>query len=210
MRGPRYAYLEQRFSPRIRHIASALFVVTGVSSDNIFVVHETWQQAKMLRVNGELCTSFVRLEEWLDTSVGGQVSLQICRGGEVKMVKLPVDDLHGLTPARYFEVGGAVVNELSYQQARNHGVPAKGVYVAHPGYMLRQGRISRGCIIDAVNGVATPDIDSFIAAMTARLAAPAVAAQSLVTRVLVAWQKRQEVRARPISPDLAKIRPISP
>ena len=100
--------------------------------------------------------------------MGGVLSFEVCRGGRIKAVDLRVDDLHALTPGRYFEVGGGVVNELSYQQARNHGIPARGVYVAHPGYMLRQGRISRGSVIDSVNGVPTPDLESFITAMAAR------------------------------------------
>jgi hypothetical protein len=32
---------------------TALWVVTGVSADNIFVVHETWQQSRLLVVKGE-------------------------------------------------------------------------------------------------------------------------------------------------------------
>ena len=101
------------------------------------------------------------VEETLDSSVGGVLSFEVCRGGRIKAVDLRVDDLHALTPGRYFEVGGGVVNELSYQQARNHGIPARGVYVAHPGYMLRQGRISRGSVIDSVNSVPGPSGGAF-------------------------------------------------
>ena len=55
----------------------------------------------------------------------------------------------------HLQVGGAALNELSFQQARNHGMPVRGVYVSHPGYMLRQARINKGSIIMAVNGTAT-------------------------------------------------------
>jgi hypothetical protein len=94
----------------------------------------------LLRVAGRWCTSFIALEAALDAAVGGHVALEVCRGGQRISHSLRVDDLHALTPSRYFEMGGAIVNELSYQQARNHGVAPRGVYVAHPGYMLRQVR----------------------------------------------------------------------
>ena len=122
----------------------------------------------VLRVGGQLCSSFVLLEEQLDASVGAALAVDVCRGGVVRQVELTVDDLHALTPARFAEVGGGVVNELSYQQARNHGIPPRGVYVAHPGYMLRQAKLARGCIIDAVGGVPTPDLDSFIRVMAGK------------------------------------------
>ena len=61
-----------------------------------------------------------------------------------------------------------MVNEVSYHLARNHGVSPRGVYVAHPGYMLRKARIARGCIIDAVGGVPTPDLDSFIRVLASK------------------------------------------
>lgn len=92
----------------------------------------------------------------------------MCRGGVVRTVEMRVDDLHELTPNRYVEVGGGVLNELSYQLARNHGIRPRGVYVAHPGYMLRKARVTRGCIIDAINGVPTPDLDSFIKVLEAQ------------------------------------------
>ncbi len=100
----------------------------------------------LLKVGGEWCTSFVELEAALDDSVGGSVALTVCRGGAAVERTVRVDDLHALTPSRYIEFGGAVLNELSYQQARNHAMAVKGVYVAHPGYMLRQVRLDTGSI----------------------------------------------------------------
>jgi hypothetical protein len=45
--------------------ACSLFIVTGVSSDNIFVVHETWQQAYLLRLkSGERASAAARVR-WM-------------------------------------------------------------------------------------------------------------------------------------------------
>ena len=51
--------LQQR--PVSAFACTALWVVTGVSADNIFVVHETWRAARLLRVNGELAPRERRL-----------------------------------------------------------------------------------------------------------------------------------------------------
>ena len=40
---------------------ASIWVVTGVTADNIFVVHETWKAARLLRVNGELASRERRL-----------------------------------------------------------------------------------------------------------------------------------------------------
>ena len=81
-------------------------------------------------------------------------------------------------------MGGAVVHELSYQQARNHGVPVRGVYVAHPGYMLRRGRLNKGAILESVNGAPTPTLRHFADALgtTAHGAAITVRARELSAR----------------------------
>ena len=59
-------------------------------------------------------------------SVGGSVALTVCRGGAAVERTVRVDGLHPLTPSRYIEFGGAVLNELSYQQARNHAMAVRG------------------------------------------------------------------------------------
>ena len=49
-----------------------------------------------------------------------------------------------ITPSAYAEFGDAVVNTLSYQQARQFNVPVRGVFVANPGYVFGAAGIPRG------------------------------------------------------------------
>lgn len=114
----------------------------------------------LIRVNGKLITQFVPLEAILDDSVGSEVELQLERSGESITLKVEVQDLHSVTPSRFIEIGGAVINPLSYQQARNHAMRPGSPYVADPGYFLQRSRIGRGAIIHSVNGIDTPDLET--------------------------------------------------
>jgi len=119
----------------------------------------------LLRVDEQLVNSFLPIEAVLDERVGQRIALEVERGGVPLRLELEVADLHAISPASYLEVGGAVLNPLSYQQARNFSVPVGGVYVASPGYMLSRGDIAQGSIITHVNGRETPDLGSFEAAL---------------------------------------------
>ncbi|CAI5744784.1 unnamed protein product [Peronospora destructor] len=114
----------------------------------------------LIRVNGELITRFVPLEAILDDNVGKEVELQVERSGELVTYQVQVQDLHSVTPSRFIEIGGAVINPLSYQQARNHAMSPGAPYVADPGYFLQRSRIGRGAIIHSVNGIKTPDLET--------------------------------------------------
>ncbi|CAI5746512.1 unnamed protein product [Peronospora destructor] len=114
----------------------------------------------LIRVNGELITRFVPLEAILDENVGKEVELQVERSGELVTYQVQVQDLHSVTPSRFIEIGGAVINPLSYQQARNHAMSPGAPYVADPGYFLQRSRIGRGAIIHSVNGIKTPDLET--------------------------------------------------
>lgn len=113
----------------------------------------------LVAVDGKRLVSFVPLEAVLDASVGDAVSLSIERGGEPIEVRLPVGDLHAITPRRFLEFGDAVMNTLSYQQARHYNLPPSGVFVANPGYMLSNSAIARGSVIVEVDGQPVADID---------------------------------------------------
>jgi hypothetical protein len=69
------------------------------------------------------------------------------------------------TPDRYVEIGGATLNELSYQLARSYCVPACGVYVAEPAGMFRLDGPDNGWIIASVDSHATPTLMEFIRVM---------------------------------------------
>ena len=113
----------------------------------------------LVRVNGRYVTQFDPLEELLDTHVGGKVDLTLERGGQTLNAALPITDLHAVTPDSYLEFGGAVLNNLSYQLARQFNVPVKGVWVADPGYALGTAGIPRGAVIVAMNAKPVANLD---------------------------------------------------
>jgi S1-C subfamily serine protease len=106
----------------------------------------------LVRVNNKIVTQFEPLAEVLDSLVGSTVDLELERGGEVVSAKVPVDDLHAITPDSYIEFGDAVIHTLSYQQARHFNVPVRGAYVANPGYALSSAGIPRGAVITQLHG----------------------------------------------------------
>jgi S1-C subfamily serine protease len=106
----------------------------------------------LLRINGELVTEFVPLAAILDDNVGNEITIEVERGGRHISERVLVGDLHSISPDEYLEFGDAIVHNLSYQQARHYNRPAKGVYVANPGYALSRSAIPRGAVIDEVGG----------------------------------------------------------
>jgi S1-C subfamily serine protease len=113
----------------------------------------------LVRVNGELVTEFVPLAATLDGMVGEKVAIEIERGGRNIKHDLLVSDLHQITPDEFLEFGDAIVNDLSYQQARHYNHPVRGVYVANPGYILSRSAIPRGAVITEVGGKTVNNIE---------------------------------------------------
>ncbi len=119
----------------------------------------------LLRLNGELVTEFVPLESVLDSHVGESIDIEIERGGRRIIESMRVTNLHEITPDEFLEFGDAIVNNLSYQQARHYNRAVSGVYVANPGYLLSKSAIPRGAVIIEFGGVTVDDIDDLEAAL---------------------------------------------
>jgi pro-apoptotic serine protease NMA111 len=77
-----------------------------------------------------------------------------------------VEDLHRITPSDFVEYSGGVFHNVSYHIAHSFGISVSGVFVANPGYALALAELSRFCLIQAIDGVATPTIEDFIRVLT--------------------------------------------
>jgi len=113
----------------------------------------------LLRVNGNIVSEFVPLAALLDEHVGDEIEVEVERGGKSVIENIVVTDLHAITPDEFLEFGDAIVNNLSYQQARHYNRSATGVYVANPGYLLSKSAIPRGAVITEFAGERIESID---------------------------------------------------
>ncbi|EPS74722.1 hypothetical protein M569_00033, partial [Genlisea aurea] len=120
----------------------------------------------LIRLNGEVTTQFLKMEDLLDDSVDCDIELQIERGGTPLTVVLKVQDLHSITPNHFLEVSGAIIHPLSYQQARNFRFQCGLVYVADQGYMLFRAGVPRHAIIKKFAGDDISRLEDFIAALS--------------------------------------------
>ncbi|PKA48973.1 Protease Do-like 7 [Apostasia shenzhenica] len=116
----------------------------------------------LIYINHEVVTQFLTLETLLDDNVGGEIGLQIERGGVTLTIKLMVQDLHSITPNYFLEVSGAVIHPLSYQQARNFRFNCGLVYVAESGYMLSRAGVPRHSLIKKFAGESISKLEDLI------------------------------------------------
>ena len=121
----------------------------------------------LLSANGKILNDFETLEAFLDDNIGKEAALGVRRGGETLTLQVPVQDLHSITPREFLEFSRGVFHTVSYQQARNHMVPAKGVYVALGGYAFGNAGIRKGAVITMVGDTPVPTLDEFQQALEA-------------------------------------------
>jgi len=113
----------------------------------------------LVRIDGVLVAEFVPLAATLDAKVGQTISIETERGGRSITEEVEVIDLHEVSPDEFLEFGDAIVNNLSYQQARHYNHSIEGVYVANPGYMFSRAAIPRGAVISEVAGELVENIE---------------------------------------------------
>ncbi|RZC76926.1 hypothetical protein C5167_001104 [Papaver somniferum] len=147
--------LTSKTEQMVRHASPAgetgMLVVDSVVPDG--PAHKLLEPGDVLvRVNGEVITHFLKLETLLDNSVDQKIDLLIERGDSSLIVNIKVQDLHSITPNSFLEVSGAVIQSLSYHQARNFRFKCGLVYVTEPGYMLSRAAVPRHAIIKKFAG----------------------------------------------------------
>lgn len=121
----------------------------------------------LIEIAGQLITDFAELARALDDAVGQRLSVTVERAGVRHETEIEVSDLHAMTPNEYVTLGGAILHELSYQQARHYGRPIGGIFVAENDYMFRAGGVNGFGIIYEVDGRPTNTLDEMEEALAA-------------------------------------------
>ena len=120
----------------------------------------------LMSVDGHTLSTFVPLDDILDSSVGKTLTVKLLRGGKPLTQQVRVEDLYTLSPVSYLEFGGASLNEMSYQMAHGFNVPVHGVYVGNPGYVFGTAGVQRGAVITELDGQHVDGLDDFQKVLT--------------------------------------------
>lgn len=114
----------------------------------------------LLELEGQPCVDFVELENVLDSSVDKSVKLLVCRGGQSVELQVKVQDLHGLVPHAFVELGLGIFHEVSYHTAQKWHIPQEGIYVAQAGFVFGENVQSESVILE-VNGSRVKSLREF-------------------------------------------------
>ncbi|TPX44205.1 hypothetical protein SeMB42_g04409 [Synchytrium endobioticum] len=153
-------------SPDLNGLLTIKHIIPGGPSDNILQTGDI-----LMELDGRPISHFDELAQELDDRAPtpncpinpkGTCTLTLFRDQRIVQVKVKVDDLHGITPSRFFEVGGAVVHSLSFQLARSFLHAAGAPFIADAGQIFGVAGIPAYSVIVSVNHVKTPDLDAFI------------------------------------------------
>ena len=113
----------------------------------------------LTRINGNPISDYIDLANHLDSNVNQEISIELERSGKKISFSVIVTDLFNVTPESYLTLGGAVINNLSYQQARHYNRKLEGVYVADPGYIFSRSGIPAGAVILEADGIAIRNLN---------------------------------------------------
>jgi S1-C subfamily serine protease len=99
----------------------------------------------------KLISRYENFEFFLDQHVGQSVVLTVYRQNKTLDIELVVDDLHRITPSEYLQISDAILNNFSYQLARQTNLSTDGIFISTPGFMFANAGLGRGAVIRKIN-----------------------------------------------------------
>ncbi len=119
----------------------------------------------LVSLNGRPIGGFKSLAEALDGHVDASVEICVQRAGTDLCGNSAVYNLADVTPTNYLEFDGAVLHDLSYQRARHFNRPARGVFLADPGFSFAQAGLPKDSLITEIAGQPVTHLDDLQAVL---------------------------------------------
>jgi pro-apoptotic serine protease NMA111 len=156
----------QRLAQHTPTRREALTVVRLVAGSP--AVHVLQQGDLLLAIDGKVVTRFREVEQ--AAADQERVLVTVWRGQEELTLSVPTAELSGSDVERLVQWAGATLQAPHRAMSAQRAIPPLGVYVAYFAYgspATRYGLYPGRRIVE-VDGVATPDLDTFLKAVTGR------------------------------------------
>ncbi len=154
--------LEQNDSTKRQALAAERLVAGSPAA------HLLQQGDILLAIDGKVVTRFRDVER----AVGDRdsVAVTVWRGNDARTIEVPTAKLVGADIDRFVEWAGATLQAPHRPMSAQRGIPPVGVYVAYFSYGSPAARygLYPGRRIVEVDGVPTPNLDAFLAAVAGR------------------------------------------
>ncbi|KAI7827921.1 hypothetical protein BX661DRAFT_163082 [Kickxella alabastrina] len=117
----------------------------------------------LISINGKPIPGFVEMEEIIDAEVGNNASLKVFSGSAFKTVSITVQDLFEITPSKILNIGGASLQDMSFQLSICNSLPITGVFIIDDSLGFFLDCMDSGhSVIVSVNGVDTPNLQALM------------------------------------------------
>ncbi|KAJ1894000.1 hypothetical protein LPJ66_005442 [Kickxella alabastrina] len=117
----------------------------------------------LISINGKPIPGFVEMEEVIDAAVNNNASLKVFSGSAFKTVSITVQDLFEITPSRILNIGGASLQDMSFQLSICNSLPITGVFIIKDSLGFFDDCMDSGhSVIVSVNGVDTPNLQALM------------------------------------------------
>ncbi|MBI2362642.1 MAG: PDZ domain-containing protein, partial [Elusimicrobia bacterium] len=159
----------------------------------------------VLKVDGRWIGDDIYLfDRLVDAQAGGKTTIELMRNGRPITVALAVRDAEADKIRRFALFAGGVVHETTLDQRLGLNVEGDGVFMpqAEKGSSFadlgREGSPTKYLVlIESVNGIPTPDLDSFIKAVS-----PLKDGDQIYVNVSDRWRTQSNSQSRPVRLDL--------
>ncbi|KAK0612645.1 trypsin-like cysteine/serine peptidase domain-containing protein, partial [Bombardia bombarda] len=124
MLGLAASWLERFRAEKVGHLLCAVTVLADGPTDDKVEPGDL-----LLALDGELVTSLLQVEAYMDDHVHEDVELTCwaALGGRAYQARCTIEDLHALTPSHIVRWNGTVFHDLPLNTAMQYDMPARGV-----------------------------------------------------------------------------------
>jgi S1-C subfamily serine protease len=145
----------QKFPKETGMLVATIIVPNGPSAGKIK------EGDILIKVEEEIVTKPIPLDEIFDLNVNKKIRLVLQRGPNTVNVVVSVEDLHKITPDRFLCASGAIFHNVSLPQAQRYRIPCRGVFVSQ-GNPCWPMRVEGGYILETLDHKKATDLHKVI------------------------------------------------